>query len=84
MNRRMLGPVTRRDSDEVSLDIVMALLVGIPVGLVVAFLVGGTGWMTGHDFGGFAGWLGVGATVIAVAVALRRLERSARRGQPEA
>ncbi|HEX4432116.1 MAG TPA: hypothetical protein VHZ96_22795 [Frankiaceae bacterium] len=68
--------MTRRSSDEVSLDIVMALLVGVPIGIVVAFMVGGAGWLTGHDFTRFAGWLGVAAAVVAVAIALRRYERS--------
>ncbi len=72
----MLWRVARRDSDEVALDIVMALLVGVPVGIAVAFGVGGIGWLTGHDFSGFAGWLGVAGAVITVGVALARFERS--------
>ena len=73
--------MTRRDSDEVALDIVMALLVGVPVGIAVAFAVGGIGMLTGHDFGGFAGWFGVAGTLIAVGIALVRLERSGRRAR---
>lgn len=70
--------VARRSSDEVTLDIVMALLIGVPIGIALAFGVSGIGWLTGHDFSGFAGWLGVAGAVIAVGVALRRSERSSR------
>jgi hypothetical protein len=70
--------VTRRDSDEVSLDIVMALLVGVPVGIAVALVVRGIGVLAGRDLGSFAGGLGVAVAVITVSVALGRFERSGR------
>jgi small-conductance mechanosensitive channel len=81
VNRRMLWRVARRDSDETALDIVMALLVGVPVGIAVALVVGGIGWLAGRDVGSFAAWLGVAVAVIAVGVALRRFERSGRRAR---
>ncbi len=78
----MLSLMTRRNSDEVSLDIVTALLVGVPIGIVLALVVGGIGWASGRDFGDLAGWFGVAGAAVAVAVALRRIERSGRH-EPE-
>ena len=78
----MLSLMTRRNSDEVSLDIVTALLVGVPIGIVLALVVGGIGWASGRDLSDLAGWFGVAGAGIAVAVALRRIERSGRH-EPE-
>ncbi len=70
--------MTRRGSDEVSLDIVLALVVGVPIGILVAAVVGGIGWLTRRDLSGVAGWFGIAAAAVAVAVALRRWEHSRR------
>jgi hypothetical protein len=60
----------------VSLNIVMALLVGVPIGIAAAFLVGGIGAIVGRDWVGFAGGFGMAVAIIAVGVTLVRFERA--------
>lgn len=67
--------MNRRPSDEVSLDIVVALLGGVVVGLLVAAVVGGIGWLSKVQLGAYAGGSGLIAGGFAVLIILTRLTR---------
>jgi hypothetical protein len=64
-------------SDEMSLDIVLAVLAGVVVGVAVVAAAGGICYLSGLAFGAAAWWLGLIAAAATTVVTLLRLERSA-------
>jgi hypothetical protein len=69
--------VARRPSDEVSLDIVVALLGGLAVGVLVAAAIGVIGWLAGGNLGDFAEGFGLIAAAVAAVIILTRLKQTA-------
>ena len=65
--------VTARASDEVSLDIVISLIGGVAIGLLVAALVGGIGWLLKVQTGALAGGVGLVVGASTVVTILTRL-----------
>jgi len=70
--------VTSRQSDEISLDIVLALCAGAAAVIVVVALAAGFCYVSGVAFRAGFLWAGVVCGAIATVVTLRHLERPAR------
>jgi hypothetical protein len=67
----------RRRSDEMSLDIILALFAGVAAGVAVMALVGSFCYVSGIAFGAQALWLGLIGGGFSTVATLRWLERSA-------
>jgi uncharacterized membrane protein len=70
--------MTQPRSDEMSLDIVLALFVGFVVSIGAVALAGGLCYLSGVAFRPAFYWAGLACGAAATVVTLRRLERSAR------
>jgi hypothetical protein len=71
--------MAQRNSDEMSLDIVMALLAGVTVGLVLLAIIGGFCYLSGVALGAPAAVVALAGGGFAVIATLVRLERAAAR-----
>ena len=69
--------MAQRNSDEMSLDIVMALLAGVMVGLGLLAIIGGFCYLSGIAFGAPAAVVALAGGGFAVVATLVRLERAA-------
>jgi hypothetical protein len=67
---------SRRPSDEMSLNIVIALLAGVVTGAVVAAAVAGLCYLAGLELGALTATLALISAGIVTVTTLKRLERS--------
>jgi hypothetical protein len=71
--------MSQRRSDEMSLDIVMALFAGVAVGVALLAVMGGFCYLSGVNFGAPAAVVALAGGGFTIVATLVRLERAATR-----